>query len=118
MVAALLSHQMAYEIAEGRIKRLPIMFSDTMSKIGLFYRDESHPSPAAQVLMNAIRSVAENKDSRLSKVPCRRNSSCLAETSARSPYIAHGAVGYRLLQYPGKVFPASDPPTPLAGKCR
>jgi LysR family transcriptional regulator of gallate degradation len=58
MVAALLSHQMAYEIAEGTIRRLPIVFPETVSKMGLFYRAEERPSPAAQVLMDSIRGIA------------------------------------------------------------
>ena len=55
MVAALLSHQMATEIAEGRIKRLPNLFHDTVSKIGFIYHAENSPSPAAMILMDAIR---------------------------------------------------------------
>lgn len=69
MVAALLSHQMAYEIAEGRIKRLPIVFPSTVSKMGLFYRAESLPSPAAQILMDAIRSIANKQGQPLAEKP-------------------------------------------------
>jgi len=59
MVTALLSHQMAYEIEEGRIRRLPIQFPGTVSRMGLYYRTESRPSPAARFLMDAIRLIAK-----------------------------------------------------------
>jgi len=67
MVAALLSHQMAYEIAEGRIKRLPIQFPGTVSEMGLYYRAESSPSPAARTLMDAIRLIAEKQSQSLTE---------------------------------------------------
>jgi LysR family transcriptional regulator of gallate degradation len=68
MVAALLSHQMAYEIKEGTVRRLPIVFPETVSKMGLFYRAE-RPSPAAQILMDAIRGIAEKQGHLVSERP-------------------------------------------------
>jgi DNA-binding transcriptional LysR family regulator len=58
---------MAYEIAEGRIKRLPIQFPGTVSEMGLYYRAESSPSPAARTLMDAIRLIAEKQSQSLTE---------------------------------------------------
>jgi len=59
MVAALLSHQIPYEIEEGEIRRLPIQLPDAVSRMGLYCRAESRPSPAARLLMDAIRLIAK-----------------------------------------------------------
>lgn len=69
MVAGLLSYQMAYEIEEGIIKRLPIQFPATGSEMGLCYRTESRPSPAARILMDAIRLIAEKQRQPLTERP-------------------------------------------------
>jgi LysR family transcriptional regulator of gallate degradation len=64
MVAALLSHQMAFEIAEGTIKRLPAVFDDAVSRIGFLYHAENGPSPTAKVMMDAIRRLARKYERR------------------------------------------------------
>ena len=40
-----------------------------MSKMGLFYRAEERPSPAAQILMDAIRGIAEKQGHLASERP-------------------------------------------------
>jgi len=62
MVTALLSHQMAYEIEEGSVKRLPNVFDDTLSEIGFLYPAENIASPAARVMMDAIRRIARKQN--------------------------------------------------------
>ena len=58
IVTAISAGQLQYEIAAGVLKVLDIALPNTCRAIGITMRAESHPSPGATVLMEAIRRVA------------------------------------------------------------
>lgn len=57
MLAVVSAHQLEYEIASGELQALALALPDTMRPIGLIYRSNGLPSPAAEKLMELIREV-------------------------------------------------------------
>lgn len=57
MLAAVSAHQLEGEIASGELCVLPLQLKQTTRAIGLTYRSASLHSPAAQALMDSIRTV-------------------------------------------------------------
>lgn len=57
MVTALSAQQLEYEIQSGALQVLDFDLPRTARTIGITQREESHPSPGAVVLMEAIRAV-------------------------------------------------------------
>lgn len=60
MLAVVSAHQLEYEMASGELQPLRLTLHDTLRPIGLIYRSNGLPSPAAEALMAQIRSVAKN----------------------------------------------------------
>jgi LysR family transcriptional regulator of gallate degradation len=59
MLAVVSAHQLEHEIASGELQILPLGLEDTSRPIGLIYRTNSLPSPAAIAVMEAIRSITK-----------------------------------------------------------
>ncbi|KQB53882.1 LysR family transcriptional regulator [Pseudomonas endophytica] len=61
MLAVVSAHQLEYEIASGELQALTLDLQDTQRPIGLTYRINGLPSPAAEALMTLIREVTGAK---------------------------------------------------------
>jgi len=59
MLAVVSAHQLEYEIASGELQPLNLPMHDTLRPIGLIYRSNGLPSPAAEALMAQIRRVVQ-----------------------------------------------------------
>ena len=60
MLAIVSEHQLEYELASGELQRLNLQLEQTHRAIGLIYRTHGLHSPAAQVLIEKIRQVAQD----------------------------------------------------------
>jgi LysR family transcriptional regulator of gallate degradation len=59
MLAVVSAHQLEYEIASGELQPLNLPMHDTLRPIGLIYRSNGLPSPAAEALMAQIRQAIQ-----------------------------------------------------------
>lgn len=59
MLTAISPHLFQYEVKAGSLFVLPIPLPETERPIGMLRRTESHPSPAARLLMEEIRQVGQ-----------------------------------------------------------
>lgn len=62
MLAVVSAHQLEYEMASGELKALSLDLHDTVRPIGLIYRTNGLPSPAAEALMTLVREVTRRAD--------------------------------------------------------
>jgi LysR family transcriptional regulator of gallate degradation len=60
MLAVVSAHQLEYEMASGELQPLALALHDTLRPIGLIYRSNGLPSPAAEALMTQIRRVVRD----------------------------------------------------------
>lgn len=68
LVTAISPRQLHHELLAGVLVRLPIRLPETLRKIGFTNRMGSRPSPAATLLMDAIRTVCHDQDAVTSSV--------------------------------------------------
>ena len=64
VVLAISAQQLEYEIHSNALQVLDFDLPRTSRTIGITQREESHPSPGAVVLMDAIREVATQMERR------------------------------------------------------
>lgn len=57
MIAAVSAHQLQHEISSGLLTALPVAMPGTERAIGLTLRRGAEPSPAARVMLDAVRAV-------------------------------------------------------------